>query len=125
MIEIEGRLIGPGSPVFVVAEACDNHLGNLEVAIEMARLSKLAGADAVKFQHHLPDEEMLPNVPMSDNFGEPLYEFLKKHALKLDDHVALQTYCREIGILYMCTPFSYAAARDLNATRLSSILKRT
>jgi len=112
-IEIGGRAIGPGCPAYVIAEACDNHLGDLGVAMEMARQAKLAGADAVKYQHHLPDEEMLPDVPMSDNFGEPLYEFLKRHALKLGNHVALMKYCEEIGIQYLCTPFSFAAARDL------------
>ena len=25
--------------------------------------SKKSGADVIKFQHHLPDEEMLPKVP--------------------------------------------------------------
>ena len=38
--------------------------------------AKLAGADAIKFQlFHLPDEEMLPDTPMSSNFDEPLYIF--------------------------------------------------
>lgn len=112
--KIGGRTIGRDQPPFVIAEACDNHMGDLAVAKEMALQSKLAGADAVKYQHHLPDEEMLPDVPMSDNFGEPLYEFLKKHALTLDNHRELIRYCREIGITYMCTPFSYAAARELS-----------
>lgn len=114
-IAVGDRFIGSGNPVYVIAEACDNHLGDLAVAKEMARQAKLAGADAVKFQHHLPDEEMLPDVPMSDNFGEPLYEFLKKHALKLSDHAALIAYCADIGIQYLCTPFSYAAARELSS----------
>ena len=29
------------------------------VAKEMIQQAKLANADAIKFQHHLPDEEML------------------------------------------------------------------
>jgi sialic acid synthase SpsE len=112
--QIGGRAVGPGEPVFIIAEACDNHLGDLGVAKEMARMAKIAGADAVKYQHHLADEEMLPDVPMSDNFEEPLYEFLKKHALRLEDHAALMKYCDSIGIIYMCTPFSYQAAKELN-----------
>jgi N,N'-diacetyllegionaminate synthase len=119
-MQIEGRPLGPGHPVFVIAEACDNHLGDLDTAKEMARLAKVAGADAVKYQHHLPDEEMLPDVPMSDNFGEPLYEFLKKHALTIDQHAALMDYCRELGIAYMCTPFSLAAARELDELGIGS-----
>lgn len=119
-IEIQGRKIGSGHPVFIVAEACDNHLGNTEAALEMITQAHVAGADAVKFQHHLPDEEMLPDAPMSDNFDEPLYEFLKKYALTLDQHRELKAHCEEVGILYMCTPFSYAAARELNTLCVSS-----
>ncbi len=118
--QIANRTIGTGHPAFIIAEACDNHLGDMDVAKEMALQSKLAGADAVKYQHHLPEEEMLPDVPMSDNFDIPLFEFLKKHALKLDDHAQLIDYCREIGILYMCTPFSYAAAKELNGLGIHS-----
>jgi N-acetylneuraminate synthase len=112
---IDGRAIGRGAPCFVIAEGCDNHLGNLDVALEMCRQARLARADAIKFQHHLPDEEMLPDVPMSDNFDVPLYEFLKKHALTLDQHRRIKAYCEEIGIQYLCTPFSYKAAAELDS----------
>jgi N-acetylneuraminate synthase len=86
----------------------------MESAKEMIRQAKLTGVDCIKFQHHLPDEEMLPNIPMSDNFEEPLYEFLKKNALSIDQHKKLKEYCEEVGIVYLCTPFSYKAACDLN-----------
>ena len=112
-IKIGRNVIGRSQPVYIIAEACDNHLGNMETAKEMARQSKLAGADCIKYQHHLPDEEMLPDIPMSDNFEEPLYEFLKKYALTLEQHKVLKRYCEEIGIQYLCTPFSYQAAREL------------
>lgn len=113
-ITIGKRKIGYNYPVYIIAEGCDNHLGNLDVAKEMARQAKLAGADAIKFQHHIPDEEMLPDVPMSDNFNMPLYEFLKKYALTLEQHVELKKYCESIGIQYLCTPFSWKAAQELN-----------
>lgn len=112
-ISINGRLVGPKHPVFIIAEGCDNHLGSMRVAKEMAHEAMLAGADAIKFQHHLPDEEMLPDAPMSDNFEEPLYDFLKKYALTLEQHYELRHYCDQIGILYMCTPFSWKAAQEI------------
>tara|TARA_B100001059_G_scaffold236750_2_gene289752 strand:- start:18217 stop:19212 length:996 start_codon:yes stop_codon:yes gene_type:complete len=99
--------------VVIIAEACDNHLGNLETAKEMAFQSKKAGADIVKFQHHIPDEEMLKDSPMSDNFDEPLYDFLVKYALNLDQHIQLIEFCKKIEIEYLCTPFSLAAAIEL------------
>jgi N,N'-diacetyllegionaminate synthase len=107
-------LFSNDSRVFIIAEACDNHLGNLDVAKEMALQAKLAGVDAIKYQHHLPDEEMLPSTPMSDNFEEPLYDFLKKYALKMSQHDELKKYCDRIGIRYLCTPFSLKAAYEIN-----------
>ena len=77
-IKIGNRLIGDGHPVFIIAEGCDNHLGDMDTAKEMIRQSKACGADAIKFQHHLPEEEMLKEgVPMSKNFNMPLFDFLK------------------------------------------------
>lgn len=119
-INVNGRIIGEGHPVFVIAEGCDNHMGSLEAAKKMCLMAKLAGADCIKFQHHLPDEEMLKDVPMTSNFDIPLYDFLKLHALTLDQHIELMRYCKEIGILYLCTPFSLKAAYELNEIGVSA-----
>ena len=105
--------IGENKSCFIIAEACDNHLGRMDYAKKMVDIALLCGADAIKFQHHLPDEEMLKDVPMSDNFKEPLYEILKKYSLTLEDHKELKKYCDEKGILYMCTPFSLKAAEEI------------
>ncbi len=97
----------------IIAEACDNHMGDINTALEMCRQAKISGADVIKFQHHIPDEEMLSEVPKSDNFDISLYDFLLKHSLKLEDHVTLLNYCKEIGVKYLCTPFSAKAAEEL------------
>jgi sialic acid synthase SpsE len=121
VIHFDGRAIGPGQPCFVIAEGCDNHLGNLTVAKEMVRQAKACGVDAIKFQHHLPDEEMLKEeVPTSGNFNIPLYEFLKRYALTLDQHYELFQYCKSLGITYLCTPFSLKAARELDEMGLGA-----
>ena len=77
-INIGNLEISQKSAPIVIAECCDNHFGKIENAFKMIDLSKKAGADIVKFQHHLPDEEMLPDVPKSKNFDLSLYDFLKK-----------------------------------------------
>ena len=120
IFNLNGRPVGGRAPVFIIAEGCDNHLGNIDVAREMILQAKLAGADAIKFQHHLPDEEMLPDTPMSSNFDEPLYDFLKKYALSLSQHQDLMGYAQEIGITYLCTPFSLKAAEELDSIGLSA-----
>lgn len=113
-INIDGKEIGYGKPVYIIAEACENHLGSMDLAKEMIIQAKLAGADAIKFQHHLPDDEMLKDVPMSSNFNMPLYDFLKKYSLNIKQHVELKAYCEKYGITYMCTPFCWTAAKELN-----------
>lgn len=114
-IRINNKKIGDNFPCFVIAEGCDNHLGSLSTAKAMVREAKLAGVDAIKFQHHLPDQEMLrEGVPTSANFNMPLYEFLQRYSLHLSDHAELMRYCLEVGIIYLCTPFSRKAAEELN-----------
>tara|TARA_A100001011_G_scaffold218311_1_gene226251 strand:- start:3572 stop:4597 length:1026 start_codon:yes stop_codon:yes gene_type:complete len=99
--------------LYFIAEACDNHFGDLNKAYQMIKLAKKSGADAIKFQHHLPDEEMLRNVPKSSNFDISLYDFLKKNSLTIENHKSLYNFCNKIGIQYLCTPFSYKAACEL------------
>jgi len=99
---------------YIIAEACDNHFGKLSSALKMVDQAKKSGADCIKFQHHLHDEEMLKNVPKSKNFDLSLYDFLKKFSLKLEDHIKLKKYCEKKQIQYLCTPFSYKAAHELN-----------
>jgi N-acetylneuraminate synthase len=100
--------------IYIIAEACDNHFGDVSKAMKMVVAAKKAGADAIKFQHHLPNEEMLRKVPKSSNFDLNLYDFLKKNALKIQDHLKLKRLCDKIGIQYLCTPFSLKAAIELN-----------
>ena len=54
-IEIEGRPIGAGHPVYVIAELSANHQHDLNTAIELVRAARAAGADAVKVQTYTAD----------------------------------------------------------------------
>ena len=98
-LQIGKKKIGNGYPVYIIAEGCDNHMGDAEVAKEMCRQAKLAGADCIKFQHHLPDEEMLSDAVIAGKNNIPLYEFLKQHALTLKQHRELMEYCKKQGIV--------------------------
>jgi len=54
-IEINGRRVGEGYPVYVVAEMSANHNQDFEQAVGIIRAAKEAGADAVKIQTFTPD----------------------------------------------------------------------
>ena len=99
--------------VYIIAEGCDNHMGSTIVAKALIDAAVTSGADAIKFQHHLVDEEMLVNDLSSDNFDEPLHEFLRVNALSLQQHRELKAYCDSVNVTYLCTPFSYRAALEI------------
>jgi pseudaminic acid synthase len=53
--KIGERLIGPGQPVYVVAELSANHHQDFEQAVRILHAAKAGGADAVKLQTYTPD----------------------------------------------------------------------
>jgi sialic acid synthase SpsE len=113
-IKIGDRLVGEGQSPYVIAEACINHEGDVEIAKEMAIIARAMGCDAIKYQLHVLDDEMLRETPMSDNFDESLYDALDRTNLSVEEHISLKTLCNSIGIDYMCTPFSRASADILD-----------
>ena len=99
----------------IVAEGCDNHFGKLYNAKKMVDLAKKSNCDVIKFQHHLPDEEMLKKVPKSKNFDLSLYEFLKKYSLKITDHEELN----DIGVKW----FKLGSGEFLDTPFIEKIIK--
>ena len=66
MITIKGRRIGPGYPVFFIAEIGINHNGSLEMALKMIEAAVKAGAEAVKFQ-----KRDIPTVFTEEELDKP------------------------------------------------------
>lgn len=99
-----GKLkIGGNNPIVIIAEIADSHNGSIETAKKLIGEAKKAGADAVKFQLHLPDVEMVPgSIKMWDG---PLYDILKRNLFTPEMHKEAMDYCEKIGIEYLCTPF--------------------
>lgn len=97
--------------VLIIAEAGVNHNGSLELAKKLALEAKQAGADIVKFQTAKLDSLVSGNASMAEyqkrNTGkeQSQKEMLSKLLLKYDDFIALDQYCREIGIRFLSTPF--------------------
>jgi sialic acid synthase SpsE len=108
-IEINGRKIGDGHPPYIIAEACINHQGDVKIAKQMVYFAHAMGCDAIKFQMHVLDDEMLRQAPQSDNFEKPLFDTLESTNLNMDEHRILIDVCNSLGIQYLCTPFSRAS----------------
>jgi len=112
--EIGDRRIGEEYPPFVVAEAGINHEGDYNKAVQMVDAAVAARADCVKFQCHITEEEMVPTDMKPGKISdERLWDIIKRCELTEDEERRIQAYCEEKGILYLCTPFSRAAADRL------------
>ena len=109
-ITIGGRAIGAGHPCFVIAEAGINHNGDVSLASELVHAAADAGADAIKFQTHFPEHEMLRGGATAAYVGESLFDLLTRTALSRDDHFTLRDLAAKRGIVFLSTPFSREAA---------------
>lgn len=116
-IRIGTRTVGPGQPVFVIAEVGSNHNRSMRMAKRLIDTAKAAGADAVKFQTFRGDllySKFTPAPPR----GTPFYKFFKSQTvpaafrqweLPRAWHRPLAAYARRRGILFMSTPFDLEA----------------
>jgi N,N'-diacetyllegionaminate synthase len=114
-IQVANKLIGPGQPVFVIAETGVNHNGDLKMARALIDVAVEAGADAVKFQTFRADRLATPDAPKAEyqlqttGDAESQFEMLRRLELSADAHRELQSYCNERGIIFLSTPFDEEA----------------
>ncbi len=109
-LPIGSRDIGPGSPCLVIAEAGINHNGDAGLAAELVDRAAEAGADAIKFQTHFPEHEMLRGGETAAYVGESLFDLLTRTALSREAHYELAARAARRGIMFLSTPFSREAA---------------
>ncbi|ROZ63661.1 N-acetylneuraminate synthase family protein [Ramlibacter sp. WS9] len=108
-----------GRTPYVIAEAGVNHNGRFDLACDLVRAAKAAGADAVKFQTFVPEAVIQPTAPRakyqeaSPGEGDGMLDMVKPLALSFDDFRRLRTLCDDIGIDFMSTPFDRESARFL------------
>lgn len=114
-IEISGRKIGYDFPPLVIAEIGINHGGSLKVAKEMVDAAKRAGVEMVKHQTHIVDDEMSREAKntIPAHTKESIYEIMQNCALSEQDEKDLKEYVEKLGMIFISTPFSRAAADRL------------
>ena len=88
--------------VLVIAEAGENHCGDMELAKKLIEVSARAGADYVKFQLY----DASQTAP-----DDPEREWFYKVQLSPAGFQELVEYSRQQGIKALCTPWDVAKAR--------------
>jgi len=103
----------------IVAEGCCNHLGKLDVAIEMIKMAKICGADYIKWQKRNPVESVpkewhnKPHPNQSNAFGSTYLEHRVNLEFSLDQHKELKKVSDDIGIGYSCSVWDMTSAAEI------------
>lgn len=121
-MQIENRKIGPEYPPLVIAEIGINHEGSLQTAFEMVDAAARAGAEVIKHQTHVVEDEMSPaakNV-IPGNADVSIYDIMERCALNEEDERQLKEYVESKGLIFLSTPFSRAAADRLERMNVSA-----
>ena len=120
-IRVGRRLIGEGTPVFVVAEVGVNHNGDPDLARQLIDHATAAGADAVKFQTFRSAALVSREAPKAayqvetTGAAEGQREMLARLELDPAEHAELLKYCAKRGILFFSSPFDEASVDALDA----------
>lgn len=112
---IGNRLIGPGHPVYFIAEAGSNHDCNLDQAKRLVQVAAEAGADAVKFQTFRADALYPRSAGMTDYLGDPrsIHEIIRSLEMPVDWIPILAHEAAARGIDFISTPFDLPAVAAL------------
>ena len=115
-IEIAGRKIGYDYEPLVIAEIGINHEGSLQTAMEMIDAAVEAGAEMVKHQTHIVEDEMSAAAKkvVPGNADVSIYEIMRRCALSEAEELAMKEYAESRGLIFISTPFSRAAANRLH-----------
>lgn len=115
-LQIGELKVGPKNSTFVIAEIGNNHNGDVKRALELVDVAVAAGANCAKFQMRRLDavyrKKSLERTG-DDLSAEYTIDLLKRFELSTEEQRRVADYCRDKGILYMCTPWDEHSVRTL------------
>lgn len=112
---IANRKVGDALPPLVIAEIGINHEGSLKTAKEIVDAAISVGAEVIKHQTHVVDDEMSLHAKevIPGNATDSIYDIMSRCALNEQDEFELKQYIESKGAIFLSTPFSRAAVDRL------------
>jgi len=109
------RKVGVKHAPLVIAEMGINHHGDLDLAIQIADSAIDGGAEVIKHQTHIIEDEMSEEAKkiIPSNASVSIYELMKECALDEDDEKKLMQHIIDRGAIFISTPFSRNAVKRL------------
>jgi N-acetylneuraminate synthase len=112
-VPIGSKLVGPGQPVYVVAEIGINHNGDLDVAKKLMDAAAAAGCDAVKFQKRTPELSVpasMRSVMRETPWGLISYlDYRTRIEFEEEDFWAIDRHAKELKIDWFASCWDVAA----------------
>ena len=130
-IKIDGRKIGDGYPVFIIAEIGLNHNGDIDIAKKLIDVAVESGCDAVKFQKRDPElcvPEDQRNIMRETPWGYITYmEYRYKVEFSKEQYDEIDKYCKEKKIMWAAScwdvnSFKFLASYDVSFYKVPSAL---
>jgi N-acetylneuraminate synthase len=121
MFRIADRDIGPGQPVYIVAEMSANHNQDFEQAVRILHAAQEAGADAVKLQTYTPDTLTIDcdreyfRIGGTIWEGRTLYDLYGEAYTPWDWQPKLKEAANDLGMALFSTAFDPTAVEFLEA----------
>ena len=113
---IAGRAIGPGKPVYVIAELSANHGGSYETAARIVEEAAKTGADAIKLQTYTPDTITIDSDAPPFRHGESslwagktLHKLYGEAFTPWDWQPGLKALAESLGLHCFSSPFDPTA----------------
>jgi N-acetylneuraminate synthase len=114
-IKIGARKIGPTFQPLVIFELGINHNGSLKLAKKIVDDAIRAGAEIIKHQTHIADDEMSLEAKkiIPTNANKNIYDLIHECSLNESEELQLKKYIEKKGAIFLSTPFSRKAADRL------------
>ncbi len=113
--KISGRLVGPGEPVYIIAEISANHRQNFTEAVRLVEAAKEAGADAVKVQTYTADTLTIKSgqecfcITGGLWAGKTLYDLYSEAYMPWEWQPELKIRAESLGLDFFSTAFDPSA----------------
>jgi N,N'-diacetyllegionaminate synthase len=112
-VKIGAREVGNGAACLVVAEVGMAHDGSLGMAHAYIDAVAKAGAEAVKFQRHRPEDGGSWRLRPAYCQDETRNDYWRRTAFEDDQWRSLAWHAQEVGLIFLCSAFSIESAAAL------------
>ena len=125
-LKIDSKEVCPGEPSLIVAEIGVNHDGSVNKALELVRIAKNCGADAVKLQVFRAVNLLHPSCALAEyqknrSQANDALEMLRRYELTGEEMTRVVRAIRDLKLIPLATPFSPSDMDIIERLRLPAV----